>query len=122
MNKVVLIGRLTKDPELRYSQGGVASCRFSLAVDRATEGTDYPSCVVFNKQAENLNKYKKKGDQIAVEGKIQTGKYEKNGQTVYTTDIIADRIEYVGMARSQEFQGSGNPPFEEYDGAEQWNG
>lgn len=100
MNSVELIGRLTKDPEVKYSAGQnqTAVCRFTLAVQReGREGADFIRCVAFGKSAENLAKYKKKGAQIAILGRIQTGSYEdRDGRTVYTTDIIADRVEYIG--------------------------
>lgn len=100
MNSVELIGRLTKDPEVKYSAGQnqTAVCRFTLAVQReGREGADFVRCVAFGKAAENLAKYKKKGAQIAILGRIQTGSYEdRDGRTVYTTDIIADRVEYIG--------------------------
>lgn len=100
MNSVELIGRLTRDPEVKYSAGQnqTAVCRFTLAVQReGREGADFVRCVAFGKAAENLAKYKKKGAQIAILGRIQTGSYEdRDGRTVYTTDIIADRVEYIG--------------------------
>ena len=110
MNSVILIGRLTKNPELRYTTGGdpMAVCRISIAVDRPGKGdkkaADFPNIVVFGRQAENLEKYTAKGDRIAVQGRIQTGKYEKNGQTVYTTDVIADRIEFLGNKTEKQSQ------------------
>ena len=103
MNKVTLIGRLTKDPEIRYSAGSqTAVARFSLAIDRAKKangedgGTDFPNIVAFGKTAELVEKYVTKGQQIAVEGRIQTGSYEKDGVKHYTTEIVAERIEFLG--------------------------
>lgn len=102
MNSVVLIGRLTKDPELRYSQGSnTAIARFTLAVDReaknSDQNADFIRITVFGKSAENVSKYLAKGRQCAVNGRIQTGSYQdKNGQTVYTTDVIANRVEFLG--------------------------
>lgn len=107
MNSVVLIGRLTKDPEYRESQGGLAICQMQMAVDRpAKDGekkTDFPRIIVFGKQAENCNKYLAKGKQIGVQGRLQTGSYEnKDGQKVYTTDVIADRVEFLSPLESGE--------------------
>ena len=103
MNKVTLIGRLTKDPEIRYSSGSqTAVARFSLAIDRARkvngeEGeTDFPNIVAFGKTAELVEKYVTKGQQIALEGRIQTGSYERDGVKHYTTDIVAERVEFLG--------------------------
>lgn len=99
MNIAVLIGRLTKDPDLRYTTGQnqTAICNFTLAVDRIGEGTDFITCVAFGKTAENISRYMSKGRQLAIRGHIQTGSYEnKDGRTVYTTDVIVERAEFVG--------------------------
>lgn len=107
MNRVILIGRLTKDPELRYSGNNVPFCPFTLAVDRFNRDehngptADFIRVVVFNRQAENLNKYIKKGEQIAVEGRIQTRSYDnENGQRVYVTEVIASRIMFLSNRTS----------------------
>ncbi len=103
MNSVNLIGRLTRDPEIR-SGGETAICAFSIAIDRMTrqDGTklvDYPSIKVFGRQAESCGKYLKKGRQVAVVGRIQTGSYtNKDGNKVYTTEVVADRVEFLGSA------------------------
>lgn len=103
MNAVQLIGRLTKDPEVRYTQNsGTAICTFTLAVDRGKDKqgnseADFIRCKCFEKLAENMERYKKKGDQLALEGRIQTGSYEGNNGTVYTTDVICSRIEFIGQ-------------------------
>lgn len=96
MNKVVLKGRLTKDAELRMS-GDMAVTRFTVAVDRRGRdaGADFISCVAFGKTAEFLEKYFKKGNRVGLCGHIQTGSYEKDGTKVYTTDVIADEVEFV---------------------------
>lgn len=104
MNSVALVGRLTKDPEVRYTSGdkSMAIARFTLAVDRdraAKEGeqsTDFISTVCFGKTAELVEKYVKKGRQVGITGRIQTGSYEKDGKRIYTTDIVADRVEFLG--------------------------
>lgn len=107
MNRVVLMGRLTKDPEVRYTQGqnSMAVARFNLAVDRRKSGdkqeADFISIVSFGKLAEFAEKYLKKGIKIALEGRIQTGSYTgKDGQKVYTTDVIADSMEFAESKNS----------------------
>ena len=103
MNKVQLMGRLTRDPDIRYTQGDKPKCiaRFTLAVDRrfkrdGEHGTDFISCVVFGKQAEHVEKYYHKGIKIAIVGRLQTGSYQnKDGQTVYTTDVIVEEQEFA---------------------------
>lgn len=101
MNVVILSGRLTRDPELRYSSGEsqVAICTFTLAVDRQKRdgGADFLRCIAFGKQGENIQKFMSKGRQMNVVGHMQTGSYEdKDGKTVYTTDVIVDRSEFIG--------------------------
>lgn len=102
MNNVVLIGRMVRDPEVKYSQNGKAVCRFTIAVDRQQEGADFISCVCFDRQAENLSRYIKKGRQIAVAGSIRTGSYEGKNGKVYTTDVYANSIEYLGSEQNRE--------------------
>ena len=102
MNKAILIGRLTKDPELRTTPTGRNVCQFSVAVSRnftnanGEREADFINCVVWDKQAENLVKYQKKGNQIAVEGRIQTRNYDdKDGKKVYVTEILASNISFL---------------------------
>ena len=103
MNKVILMGRLTRDPEVRYSQGENASAvvKYSLAVPRKfkQEGqadVDFINCVAFGKSAEFAEKYLRQGTKIAVVGRIQTGSYtNKDGNKVYTTDVVANRVEFL---------------------------
>lgn len=96
MNNVILIGRITADPELGYTQSQKAMCRFTLAVDRAKEGADFIRIVVWDRQAENVNRYLHKGSKCAVNGRIQTGSYkDKDGKTVYTTDVVANIVEFL---------------------------
>ena len=102
MNSVALTGRLTRDPEVRYSAGNsMAIAKFTLAVDRqrtAREGeqtADFISITCFGKTAELVEKYVSKGQQIGVTGRIQTGSYEKDGRKVYTTEVLADRVEFL---------------------------
>jgi single-strand DNA-binding protein len=100
MNKVILIGRLTRDPEIRYTNGDdqKAVARYTLAVDRFNKdkGADFISCATFGKSAEFAEKYLRKGTKIAIEGRIQTGSYEKqDGTKVYTTNVIVEKHEFV---------------------------
>ncbi len=119
MNNVVLIGRLTKDPELRWSND-LAVARFSVAVDRngKDKGTDFPSIVVFSKQAENCEKYLTKGRKVAIQGHIQTGSYEKDGRKVYTTDVVADRVEFLEWGDREEKPTSNSGTFEGFEAVE----
>lgn len=96
MNDVNLIGRLTRDPEVRYTQNNMAVARFSIAIDRMNDGTDFPSIVAFGKTAENCEKYLSKGRQVGITGRIQTGSYEKDGRKIYTTEVVASRVEFLG--------------------------
>lgn len=101
MNSVVLIGRLTRDPEVRYTQDNMAVASFSIAIARPVKTggekqTDFPRITVFGKQAENCEKYLAKGRLVGVQGRLQTGSYKnKDGATVYTTDVVADRVEFL---------------------------
>lgn len=104
MNKVILMGRLTRDPEVRYSQGenSTAVGRYTLAVDRRykrdgdAQTADFVSCVVFGRNAEFTEKYLRKGTKITVAGHLQTGSYtDKNGYKVYTTDVVVDEQEFA---------------------------
>lgn len=101
MNKVILVGRLTKDPENRTS-GDTTVTRFSVAVNRNFKNAngeyeaDFPNCIAFGKTAEFVEKYFKKGDAIGITGRLQTGSYtNKNGDKVYTTDVVIDTVEFV---------------------------
>ena len=114
MNKVVLIGRLTRDPEVRYTQGENPICiaRYSLAVDRrikkeGEQSADFISCVAFGKSAEFVEKYLKQGIKIAITGRIQTGSYtNRNGQKVYYTEVVAEEHEF---AQSKTDESAGQP-------------
>lgn len=119
MNNVCLIGRLTRDPELRYTQSGQAVVRFTLAVDRrmskqkkaeleANRGqtADFISCVAWNQTAELVANYMRKGSQLGVEGRIQTGSYQKeDNSTVYTTDVVVNSINFIGSAQQRNQDG-----------------
>lgn len=112
MNRVILMGRLTRDPNISYSQGGdnMAIARFTLAVDRRgrrqdgadQQTADFIGCVCFDRQAEFAEQYLRQGTKIAVQGRIQTGSYtNKDGQKVYTTDVVLDDIEFAESKASQ---------------------
>jgi single-strand DNA-binding protein len=101
INRTVLVGRLTKDPELRYTPSGVAMAKFTLAVNRTfkTDGqpdADFINCIAWRKQAENLTNFLKKGSLAGVEGRIQTGSFEgQDGKRVYTTDVVCDSVQFL---------------------------
>lgn len=101
MNQVVLLGRLTKDPEIRYTSGTqMAVATFTIAVDRPTKAgeekkADFPRITVFGKQAENCERFTCKGKRVAILGRLQTGSYTSDGVTHYTTDVVADRVEFI---------------------------
>lgn len=102
MNHITLIGRLTKDPELRYTQSGLAVCNFTLAVNRPFKGQDgkqegdFINIQVWNKQAESSAKYLSKGKQAAVEGRLQIRSYEDNsGQKRWVTEVVANSVEFL---------------------------
>ena len=114
MNKVILMGRLTRDAEIRYSQGesSTAIARFSLAVDRRfrrdndEQTADFINCVAFSKTAEFMERFGRKGTKFVLEGRIQTGSYtNKDGQRVYTTDVVAENVEF---AESKNNSSAGN--------------
>ena len=101
MNSVQMVGRFTRDPDVRYTDGGSTVARFTLAVDRryrkdGGEDADFISCVAFGKTAEFLEKYFRKGQRVGLNGRIQTGSYtNQEGIKVYTTDVIAENVEFV---------------------------
>ena len=119
MNKVILMGRLTRDPEVRYSQGeaSTAIARFSLAVDRRfkREGedqtADFINCVAFGRTAEFMERYARKGTKFVVEGRIQTGSYtNKDGQKVYTTEVYVENLEFAESKSSSDNNNGGYVP------------
>lgn len=121
MNKVILMGRLTRDPEVRYSSGenSTAVARFTLAVDRRfrregageEQSADFISCVAFNRTAEFLERFGRKGTKFLVEGRIQTGSYtNKDGQRVYTTDVVVDNVEFAESKNASGGNGGGFTP------------
>lgn len=106
MNNVVLIGRLTKAPELRYiPESETAVATFTVAIDRIgkEKKADFPRITVFGKSAENCEKYLDKGRLVGIQGRIQTGSYKnKDGVTVYTTDVVADRVEFLSSGDKKD--------------------
>ena len=122
MNKVILMGRLTRDPDVRYSQGANATAvaRYSLAVDRRFKRdgeptADFINCVSFGRQAEFAEKYLKRGTKIAVTGRIQTGSYTRqDGTKVYTTDVVVEEQEFA-ESKNASAQGPANMPEERPD-------
>lgn len=115
MNKVILIGRITKDLELRQTTSGTSVLRFTVAVDRYSKDkendADFISCIAFGKNAEFIGKWFSKGQMIALEGSIKTGSYEKDGRKVYTTDIIVNHASFCG-----DRQTNGNAPQSGFSG------
>ena len=108
MNSVILIGRLARDPELSYTPNTQnAKCIFTIAVDRPRrngedQGADFIRITVWGTQGETCDRYLSKGRQVAVQGRIQTGSYKnRNGETVYTTDVVAERVEFLGGGNQQ---------------------
>ncbi len=122
MNKVILMGRLTRDPEIRYSQGerSMAIARFTLAVDRrrrnsdnanSEQTADFITCVAFDRQAEFAEKYLHQGTKMLVTGRIQTGSYtNKEGQRVYTTEVMVDEMEFAESKSQSESNGGYSSP------------
>jgi len=104
MNKVIIIGRLTKDSELRYTESELAICDFTLAVDREykKDEADFINCKAFGKLGETINKYTYKGDLIAVCGRINTGSYEKDGKKVYTTNVVVDQVKFLQAKKEED--------------------
>ena len=114
MNKVILMGRLTRDAEVRYSQGdaSTAVARFSLAVDRRfkrdgdDQSADFINCVAFGRTGEFFERFGRKGTKFLVEGRIQTGSYtNRDGQKVYTTDVVVEQVEFAESKSSNENNG-----------------
>ena len=102
MNSTQLLGRLTKDPELKYGASGNAYCKFTLAVNRAfkKDETDFINCTAFGKAAETIAEYVRKGDQFAVTGRIQVDAFEKDGEKRYSTGVIVDGFTFISKAKA----------------------
>jgi len=120
MNKVFLIGRLTRDSETGSTNSGLSVTKFNLAVNRpkkedGTQQADFINCVAWRKQAENIAKYCKKGSQIALEGRISTGSYEaQDGTKRYTTDIIVDNVTFLNHKNENNQESEESNPFEDF--------
>ncbi len=103
VNKTIILGNVGKDPEVSYSSGGMAICKFSIATSKkkkdGQEVTSWHRCTAFNKTAEILGQYVKKGDQLYVEGELSYGSYEKDGHTNYTTEIIVNQFSFINGQR-----------------------
>lgn len=120
INRVILVGRLTKDPDLKITPSGAAVARFTLAVNRTFSNangekeTDFINCTVWRKQAENTANFLKKGSLAGVEGRIQTGSYEgQDGKRIYTTEVVCDSVQFLEPKKSQQgAQGNSSPPAE----------
>ena len=117
MNKVFLVGRLTRDPELRYSSSNLATMRCAIAVDRQfvregeERGADFINIVCFGNRAETMSKYLTKGSQIAVDGRIQTGSYDgQDGKKVYTTDVIVENFQFLDTKGSRNLDNMPSEP------------
>lgn len=116
MNRAILMGRLTRDPKVTWTQGDPSTCiaRFTLAVDRrykreGEDNADFISCVTFGKTAEFIEKYVKQGTKVVGCGRIQTGSYTNNdGQRVYTTDVVLDEVEFAESKKAQQENQNGS--------------
>ena len=128
MNQTILIGRLCATPELKYLQSGTATTRFTLAVDRALSKdkkqeaeqkgqptADFVPVTVWGKQAESCAEYLAKGRMVAVAGRITTGSYEKDGKTVYTTEVTAERVQFLEWGEKTQSKAETGPKFEVTD-------
>ncbi len=111
MNKVFLVGRLTRDPELRYTSSNLATMRCAIAVDRQfaregeERGADFINIVAFSNRAETMSKYLTKGSQIAIDGRIQTGSYDgADGKKVYTTDVVVENFQFLDTKGSRNME------------------
>lgn len=116
INRVVLVGRLTKDPELKYTQSGIAVTRFTLAVNRTFTNqqgqreADFVNCVTWRKQAENIANYLRKGSLAGVDGRIQTSSFDgKDGNRVFMTEVVAESVQFLESRQTSENRGQGQP-------------
>ena len=121
INRVVLVGRLTKDPELKYTQSGIAVCRFTLACNRpfkSGEGeqqADFINCVTWRKQAENTANYLHKGSLTGIEGRIQTSSFDgQDGKRVFMTEVVADSVQFLEPRSSNQGQSYQEEPQQQY--------
>ena len=118
MNKVFLIGRLTRDPELRYTGNNTPVATFSIAVNRnftnqsGEREADFINIIVWRKQAENIKNYVKKGSQVAIDGRIQTRNYEQDGVKRYVTEVVADNVQFLDTKNGGNVGGNDNFEFD----------
>lgn len=118
INRVVLVGRLTKSPELRKTQNGTSVCKFTLAVNRRVTGqgqpdADFISCVAWNKTADLMLQYLSKGSLIGIEGRLQTGRFtNNNGETIYTCDVMVDSLQFLDPKKSDDQSNDNQEPRE----------
>ena len=125
INRVVLVGRLTRDPELKYTTNGIANLRFSIAVNRTFTSqngerqADFINCVAWRGQAENMAKFLRKGSLIGVEGRIETGSYQaQDGTTRYTTDVVCDSVQFLEPRSASADRGNfGSQPSQDFGGS-----
>ncbi len=113
LNRVVLVGRLTRDPDLRYTQNGTAVANFTLAVNRpftnqqGERDADFINCVIWRRPAENLANYMRKGSMVGVDGRVQSRSFEgQDGKTVYVTEVVADNVQFLESKGSSQQQGA----------------
>ncbi|GKV55998.1 single-stranded DNA-binding protein 2 [Sporosarcina sp. NCCP-2222] len=126
INRVVLVGRLTKDPELKYTQSGIAVTRFTLAVNRAFSNqsgereADFINCVTWRKQAENTANYLRKGSLTGIEGRIQTSSFDgQDGKRVFMTEVVADSVQFLEPKNSNQGQSYQEQPQQQYSQSSQ---
>ena len=105
MNKTISCGNMTKDPKITTTTSGKKMAEFTLALNRFKEGADFPRFIAWEKDAERIESWAHKGSKLLVEGRIQTGSYEKDGKKVYTTDIVCERIEFLDKKPKDESEG-----------------
>lgn len=114
MNNVVLVGRLTKEPQLKKTNGGTSVCEFTLAVQRDKENADFPNVVTFGKAAENLAQWQHQGSKIGVVGRLQTRTYDRqDGSKAYVTEVIANNVEYLSSKSEMSAKQGLNEPTQE---------
>ena len=123
INRVILVGRLTKNPEIRKTPNGVSICKFTLAVSRKVKAqgqpdADFISCVAWNKTADLMYQYLKKGSRVYLEGRLRTRKWEKDGQTHYSTEILADTLQLIDRKSDVVGGGQSYAPQSSGDGFE----
>lgn len=113
MNRVVLVGRITKDLEIQKTAGGTSVVKFNVAVQRDKDNADFPNIVVYGKMAENLCQYQKKGSLVAIDGRIQTRTYQRqDGSNAYVTEVIASNVEYLSSKSQTSTESAQNGSYQ----------